>query len=512
MEVASRHVLILALALRKLLEPSFNYDEGFANVNAMRIGNGEWPYLDFWTVYGPANSWMLRGLHAITGENLLASRLLDVVICWGLLHLMVKAFSPKDRPGLRWLALAMVSLIFMGSHHMPSYAMTPTMLLCVVTLLLLRKVVDDAPLPPSQVSAWLLGGLIIMTSLFRQDVGAYLLVSCLVAVLAVQWDRLVQTLVRFAVPVACLGLLAWGALLATHDPLAVIQHLLIDPATVLQTQRKLPLPDVWSRPDRVWLSLYGAPTLLVGTLLSCWRAWLPSQAAPAWRASLAFCITLGLLLILQTRSRADVLHATPSLYWLGGAVLICLQRVAQPSWAPMARWGHSAATAATLALSAGLVLAAWNRLPFKHGCQQAYERASCVQPTPGQAEMVALVRKVSKTNEPIFVANRTNQNIGTNDVLFYFLAGRPVASRWHEMHPGIATERANQLRMIQDLEKKKVQTVVLVNMPPSTEPNASRWGGNGTELDAFIAQHFKPVTSFGRYQLLQRAPPALTDP
>lgn len=507
MEVAARHVLILALALRKLLEPSFNYDEGFANVNAMRIGHGEWPYLDFWTVYGPANSWMLRGLHAITGENLLASRLLDVVICWGLLHLMVRALAPKDRPGLRWLALAVVALIFVGSHHIHSYAMTPTMLLCAATLLLLRKVVDGAPLLPSQTSAWLLGGLIILTSLFRQDVGAYLLVSCLVAVLTVPWDRMVQTLVRFAVPVICLGLLAWGALLATHGPQAVIQHLLIDPATVLQTQRKLPLPDVWSRPDRVWLSLYGVPALLAGALLWCWWARPPSPARPAWRASLAFCITLGLLLILQTRSRADVLHATPSLYWLGGAVLICLQRLTPPAWAPLARWGQPAAAAATLALSAGLVLAAWNTLPFKHGCHQAYERGSCVQPTPDQAEMVALVRKVTHANEPIFVANRTNQNIWTNDVLFYFLAGRPVASRWHEMHPGIATERANQLRMIQDLEQKKVQTVVLVNMPLSTEPNASRLGGDGTELDAFIAQHFKPVTSFGRYQLLQRAEP-----
>lgn len=89
-----------------------------------------------------------------------------------------------------------------------------------------------------------------------------------------------------------------------------------------------------------------------------------------------------------------------------------------------------------------------------------------------------------------------------NDVRFYFLAGRPVASKWHEMYPGIATEQINQKIMVQDILRKHVRVIVRVDMPAPTDPNGARLGGDGTVLDEFISANYHRSSVIGKYELM----------
>jgi hypothetical protein len=108
---------------------------------------------------------------------------------------------------------------------------------------------------------------------------------------------------------------------------------------------------------------------------------------------------------------------------------------------------------------------------------------------------------------PIFVGNTRHDRLNSNDVLFYFLAERPSATAYHDMHPGVVTTAAVQEAMIRDLDQKRVACVVLREDPrPPEAGNASGVSSGVTLLDRYIADRFVriPEATFGAYQVYGR--------
>ncbi len=61
------------------MNPALNlYDEGLVLVGAERVFNGEVPYRDFWTMYGPGQFYLTSLLYSLFGISDLVLRFSDI--------------------------------------------------------------------------------------------------------------------------------------------------------------------------------------------------------------------------------------------------------------------------------------------------------------------------------------------------------------------------------------------------------------------------------------------------
>ena len=91
-----------------------------------------------------------------------------------------------------------------------------------------------------------------------------------------------------------------------------------------------------------------------------------------------------------------------------------------------------------------------------------------------------------------------------NNAIFYFLSERQCATEFHELHPGVVSELPAQNRIINALEKNKVQFIVLTDEHNANEPNLSSISSGLKTLDNYIRNNFYKVTSFGEYYIFKR--------
>jgi len=89
-------------------------------------------------------------------------------------------------------------------------------------------------------------------------------------------------------------------------------------------------------------------------------------------------------------------------------------------------------------------------------------------------------------------------------LMLYFLINRPIPTRYTELHPGLATTLPVQQTIAAELADHDMRWIVLVAGWESHEPNASSISSGVTYLDDRIRQRYRPVTSFGNYQVWRR--------
>ena len=94
-----------------------------------------------------------------------------------------------------------------------------------------------------------------------------------------------------------------------------------------------------------------------------------------------------------------------------------------------------------------------------------------------------------------------------SNVRFYYLSGRPPATRYHELHPGITDRDDVQREMIADLVRKKVRCVVLwdfgwtqATLDRILARRTAAVPGTGSRLlDEHIREHYDPVLEVDEY-------------
>jgi len=123
----------------------------------------------------------------------------------------------------------------------------------------------------------------------------------------------------------------------------------------------------------------------------------------------------------------------------------------------------------------------------------------------GQEQAVEFLQSHAAPGEPIFVGNSRHDLIFVNDIGFYFLSARGSATRYSELHPGVATTLPVQRAIVGELEARGVRWVVLVDMPAPHEPNASAVSTGVSFLDEHLRRHYESVARFGDYRVLRRA-------
>ena len=509
--------LMLAMALALLLvgirQPVNIHDEGYVLYGATRISTGEIPYRDFWLVYTPAQFYLLAGLFSVFGSSVLLARGYDALVRLAIVVLVYRLARVLGGP-VAALVPAAVALLLLATVGFYGYPVFPALALVLASV--------DRLLAFFAIRAWatLLGaGLLLgLAAMFRQDIGFAGLVAETLALAALTWRspgehldqgfrgprRRWRGLAPFALGML-LAVAPFAVPLLWAVPARELWWGLIGfPATVLPEQRALPYPGLpypgmtraavnESLVFYVPLAIFGASLWTRGTL----GTWLLTA--------------LGLGLFRLGMNRADVVHLLPGTIValvLSAALLVRAERV-RPRLLSVG----------LLALGAAVVGDAYVVQPVRsllslgtryHRPQppSSLEVSAGISGFEDQEAAVRYVRQHTAGRERILVGNTRHDRIFVIDMMFYVLAGRGSATRYHLLEPGVVTTRPVQQEIIAALEAGAISYVVLFStFEDHVEPNASGRSSGVVDLDLYIRSHYRPVARFGGYAVWKRIAP-----
>jgi hypothetical protein len=304
-------------------------------------------------------------------------------------------------------------------------------------------------------------------------------------------------------------------------PRDLVEDLVIYPLTGYAAARALPLPPLV--PDvgpilagrtsmgqyvtalRGGLRFYfplAALVVATSVLVAAARAASRGSAADEAR-QVAFVCVIGASLLPYAWVRSDIAHIVPA--WFPALLLFAWLIHRLPERGRLRAAGVALAAAWSLVFVWGGLVAKAEALREAIGGSAGVAldppRGAHIVAGPEAGPMQAAIRYVRAAvppDEPIFVGNARHDSLVLNDVMFYFLAERRSATKYHELVPGVATTAAIQTRIVQDLERRRVRYVVL-RADPGYVP-----GAGADVLDRFIRERFVPLESFGAYGVWRR--------
>jgi len=488
------------------------YDEAIPVVAAARILDGDLPYRDFWVIYPPGQFYLLAGLFKVFGASLIVSRLTAVAAIFGTALLMY-AMGRQLRLPLPLYVLA--AGLWTGAVGAISGATLSSGIFTALVLGLGSGAFFIRFLEESRRVLLMTSGLALgLAFLFRHDIAACFLLAETAFVIATMGRRALGALALWLAAVVSPVVVTVAVLMMLGVPAGdLVEDLVIYPLTGYAGARSLPLPALIPDIGPLWSGRVSVPQY-AAALRSGLRFYFPVAvfaigismlACRRLPRSVAFVCLLGILLLPYAWVRSDLGHIVPAwapalllFAWLIHQLLAnrkfrALGLTLAAVWSIVFVWGAVMAKADALVGSirgpAGLVLDP--------------SRGAHIVTGPEVAPMQAAIRFVQvvvPADERIFVGNAHHDQLVLNDVMFYFLANRRSATKYHELVPGIATTEEVQGRIVHDLESHRVRYVVL-REDPGYVP---RPAGGAEVLDRFIGGRFVRIETFGNYSVWRR--------
>ena len=520
---------LLLLLFMPIRTPMNFYDEGFAVFNAVRVTEGELPYRDFWAVYPPGQLYALSGVYKLFGISLLSSRIYDTLVRCAV---VIGFYLAARKITSKWMAYttALVVALVMASVGFYSYAVYPALAWGIFALWSALKYVETDQIK------WLFlaGGLAGVASFFRWDIGLYGAFGLSAAVFlhrfALEWQSgkgLKQSIWlgviaagRLLLPVTIVILLLYGLVSLNSGLGYVWDQVFLFPATKLHDVRWLAYPklipeisgisDYWNYYSRLldWQRFYLPLAVYILALVVCGHALLIKRIKPDISLFGSYASAFfGLLAFAQALSRYDHIHALPTGLF---AFLVIVGLVSLIRRIPAGKFlqvGLIILLPAVLSVYFFSTMDSVRRTLEQSppwNCYSTFPRASCAYVGENRQRAVDYIQANTQPEDPIYVGNQRHDMIFVSDVGLYFLAARPSATRYSELHPGVATTRPIQDEIIGELESKQVQFLVLMDMWLSQEPNESAVSSGVTVLDEYVRSHYRLTAQFGEYQILKR--------
>ncbi|HLY19482.1 MAG TPA: glycosyltransferase family 39 protein [Bryobacteraceae bacterium] len=476
------------------------YDEGSIVDGADRILRGQVPYRDFNTGYPPAQFYTIASIFSIFGETLTVERIWDALWRMAIAGMAVVLARTAASPQRAHPLLLICAALITGACGFPLYPMITGMLPCLAAVWFALRYLKDGR------ACWLFfSGLACgAAALYRHDLAACVCGG--VAVTAVyqaisegksSWLRPVAVfLAGFVLAVAIPVAYFWSW--APHE---VLKESFIDFPRINLAARRLPLPGPISL--RAWRDFY-LPLAIIAASISALRR----SSTPRKAVILLLLLTSVATLVLATQ-RLEAPHAYPSIVF--SLVLLC---------ACLATWRAENRRLARLLLS-GTVLCyglsplyvwTWQMTGLREAVRHRSApepsgqtaRAGLVPVATDQRQAVLYIQEHVPPDSPLFVGTTSHRLQLYNDALFYFLAGRPRATRFDMFVPGVTDTFAAQSEIARDLHEKHPPYVVLFRPPVSHEPNLSSADSGVTILDDAIRQEYVQEAEFGRYTIWRR--------
>ena len=480
-----RAALCVALLAFLLLAPGILYGlpSGKAVVGGQRVLAGELPYRDFWTMYAPGQFYLQALLQGVFGRGIVAQALACVAVyaaAAGLVFRVARRVGcTRGLAGGTALVFALMS--WDTSPELDSYP--PALLLMVVAL---ERV--SAYLAGASRRALLVAGLALgCAAWFKHDVAAYAALGSSAGI-TIAWYACGQRPASWLAPLQALRPLVLGCVVALAPvvlfvaataPREAWQDLFVFPATTFREVRGERFPPLVPElePLQSWLAAPGDLAAGRNALMGL-RSWLLLRVP-----ELAFLVALVLVwrkrlapLVLGT---ALVLLAPMPLFWSAAHVQqnthlksLALSVLLLGALAWMHSGGRQRVALGVLAGAYALGLAI---LP----ASQAWLMASAWPksrtlglPATGPVRVsarehafysaiVGWVRAHTEPGEPLYCGLVRHDAPVIGNQRFHYLAERPPATRWTEMHPGITDSEEIQRATIQALEAGGVRCAVL---------------------------------------------------
>lgn len=504
--------------------------EGVACVGAQRVLEGQVPYRDFWTIYAPGSYYLLAGLFAVFGSQILVARLAATVLV-SLTGACVYGLLRTRTP--RWIALcwslcAVLSLIPMGER----FGTYPPVVLCIATAFWAAAMY----FVNSRIG-WLIAAGIAcsLAIVFKHDVGGYVAIAIFVTLLV----RRIQP-IRAELSEASTGVLR---------EIAVFTVACVSVAIVIYAVVWIVAGNAMWR-DLVWfpMSDFGAsraetfPGILpvVKNMTSVGRtieelSWRVRFTAP----TVVFLASVVQLTLshrrMQPRRFATQVMLTVAMpfFWFAAHVqvnthiysLTILSAAIGAMWfADLAKVWRMGRVAPACGIAAVWAFGFLPRPAFE--VARAYlgdndlapvnlDRARWIACDTGVAESIRnavdYVREHTRADEPIYVGTPRHDVIVVSPSIVYFLADRPAAVRYHELHPAIADTDPVQAEMIDDLERQNVRYAILWRGFTDQELDAVHRrrqnelpNTGATRMDEYLDANFEHIETFGRFEIFQR--------
>lgn len=481
------------------------YDEGLVLLGADRFAHGGFPHRDFWTLYVPGQYGALAALFSVFGPSILVGRIWDLVLRATAVALVWGLTRDQDRVSAAFATLLCAGWLWTVEFH--GYPGIPALVAVLAAMVTFRTYLRRESFRSLVATGAWLGA----AAWFRHD----FLVAAVPFAAALGWPRGDRPRARS--PRREIGLLATGLAATTLPFLAVLllsvpagalwEQLVRFPAAVYPSVRGLPFPTPFGA---------SAPGAGPGVLQAVRDVLVvaPFWAVPAVVVCLAWGFRRGWK---DTGDRAGAVL-------LGGLIgVFLLKGLVRPSYVQFVHvfvlavlgglFVHARARTST-----GLRAVAWLCLlalavPPARAIRGGYPRgvretsvpgtgrASGFALPPDQAAALRFIDEATDPDEPIYVGTARHDHAHINDVMFYFLAGRPVPTRFHELHPGVTDRPDVQRRMIDALDGAGVEWVVLWE-GDDPRPRAASVGD--TPLDDHLRTRFATVARFGAYEILRR--------
>lgn len=490
-----------------------SYDEGVSLLNAVRILNGDVPYRDFWTIYSPGTFYLNAVLLSIFDSSILGVRIFWLAMIY-VLSILLFLIAKKVSNSPNALIPFIVSIIFFGAIPQNARAIIPALLLFSLSVYFLI-LFEDSKKTKHLVYAGFAGAFVF---LFRYEFGIYLLAASAFYIFFLFVNKRNEAafskyLIFFII--LLFSFAVFLSLLFLYIPMSDIYEQFIKlPFSIFPNYRSLPAPlpfksiyvdsGVLSM-QRNLLTIWEFVVFYLPLVLSVIGIYLylTKRKQKNVKTSIIFIILTTLSLFGQASVRSDVEHAMPSLV-LSVVLLSYFLSVSERKF-----------TKAVIIIT--ILFTVSFPIIKKY---QAFEAASLgkteyysIKSAYGISSGVAWKNSVESTfrfiqnnvpqNECIFVGNTKHSNLIANNVILYFLTERKPCSKYHELHPGVATRADIQQNIISDIRTKKVRFIVLYDEDYRQEPNMSSYEKGSDLLDSSIAVNFHAIKKFGSFSIYQ---------
>ncbi|MCX7909926.1 MAG: hypothetical protein N2560_10495 [Ignavibacteria bacterium] len=477
------------------------YDEGVALVGALNVINGKKPYIDFWTMYSPGWFYLLAGWIMLFGKQILAIRILTLII--NTFNLFLFFYILKK--GIKASNVSFIILLCLIAFYSinPFYARNVPFSISIYLLSFFLLLSD------MRWKYFLLGLCAGFFFLIRHDFAIYFALwvfSSLFVQFLLDKNKLrFINIIVFACVFFCFVSIFSLLLSSTGMLQGFIQDAILFPITHFGATRSLPFPNpfsfvfdlnlsIVSKFYKLWeTTIFYLPWSLL--ILSCVLFFYKRKSSVKFEYYDLFAIGGVLFLSFQGVIRSDLEHIFPSLVF----GLLLLGKFLE-------RYLESKKIALVLILVFFVVPPFFKKVQsifLLYNSRKSIELASIngnnikIPSTNSYYNDLLNFISTSFGNKLFFSGLNRHDRIYTNDVILYYLVDKLPPTKYYELHPGLATNESIQKKIIDELIEKKIEWLVIYDNQVYENQN---YIGSDT-LDKFFSTNYKIFKKFGRYSI-----------
>ncbi len=482
-------------------QPVNVYDEGLIIYGAKKILFGALPYRDFWTIYSPGQFYVLAALFKLFGTTLFIERTYDIFVR-SLLALTIYSIVARLTIKKVGLSVWLIVVLILGvPSNFGTALFLSTLLSLFATILLLDFYKKDRK------HLMFFCGLILGASvLFRTDLGFYGAISFATFFVFEKFIRKRQSYPILLIAIGFIFPILMAVLyFSTNVPFGIlIQDLFIFPESTYLSVRHLPILGPYLN-ALIPLIFYFVLIILTLSFLAIFLNALDFKKSKNSKKVLLLLTLLCLSFLIKGLSRMDEIHLAPALL----LAIICLSIVfhLNLNWGKykyLFSWFLSTLIFSIIGFAFLYTEYFISNYPL-FDCYFLFKQSGCVAVDKDQAGAISYIKNRTSLSDRIFVGNSFHDRMILNDIAFYFLSDRDSATKYYELHPGLANTYDIQGQIVHELVNNHVNYIVLYSgFSGRTEPNKSSVSSGVFLLDKYIVGNYEPSAFFGKYEILQR--------